>query len=105
VTSPVFEKIQITDNEIANSPGPAAIFTSSRDFSFERNAIFNANQVQTAPTTYGTLSTLDSVLVYESSDGLICGTERIGKTTGLIGNDPSNRGLLVHHDCTSNDIR
>ena len=53
MTSPVFEKIQITDNEIANSPGPAAIFTSSRDFSFDGNAIFNANQVQTAPTNYG----------------------------------------------------
>jgi hypothetical protein len=103
VTSPVFEKIQITDNEIANSPGPAAIFTSSRDFSFDGNAIFNANQVQTAPANYGALSTLDSVLVYKSSDGLVCGTERIGKTTGLIGNDPSNHGVLVHHDCTSDD--
>ena len=68
-----------------------------------RNAIFNANQVQTAPANYGALSTLDSVLVYKSSDGLVCGTERIGKTTGLIGNDPSNHGVLVHHDCTSDD--
>ena len=64
MTSPVFEKIQITDNEIANSPGPAAIFTSSRDFSFDGNAIFNANQVQTPPANHGALSTLDSVLVY-----------------------------------------
>ena len=102
MTSPVFEKIQITDNEIANSPGPAAIFTSSRDSSFERNAIFNANQVQTAPTTYGTLSTLDSILMYESSDGLVCGTEREGQTTGAIGDDPTNQGVLVHHNCNSN---
>jgi hypothetical protein len=102
VTSPVFEKIQIADNVITNSPGPAAIFTSTRDFSFERNVIFNANQVRSAPTDYGRLSTLDSVLVYESSDGLICGTQRVGQTTGAIGNDPTNRGVLVHHNCTAN---
>jgi hypothetical protein len=105
VTSPVFEKIHIADNVVADSPGPAIIVTSSRDFSLERNVIFNANQVQTAPTNYGTLSTLDSVLVYESSDGLICGTEKIGQTTGPIGNDPTDHGVLVHHNCTSNESR
>jgi hypothetical protein len=103
VTSPVFEKIHIADNVIADSPGPAIIFTSSRDFSLERNVIFNANQEQTAPTNYGTLSSLDSVLMYESSDGLVCGTERVGQTTGPIGNDPTDHGVLVHHNCTSND--
>lgn len=102
VTSPVFEKIQIAGNVIENSPGPAIVTTSTRDFSFEGNVVFNANQVQTAPTTYGTLSTLDSILVYESSDGLVCGTERVGQTTGAIGDDPTNHGVLVHHNCNSN---
>lgn len=95
VASPIFEKIRMANNSIEHTPGPALVVTSARDFSFERNRIRDSNQVDSAPIDYGTLSTLDSILVYQSSDGSICGNHTSGATTGPIGIDPTDVDVLV----------
>jgi Right handed beta helix region len=99
LTASAFEKIRIKDNVIEDSPGPAIVLTSTRSFSFARNRIFNSNQVRTAPIDYGTLSTLDAILVGQSRDGDICGNERIGPTTGPVGIDPSDERVSLAPAC------
>jgi hypothetical protein len=102
IASPIFEKVKIENNIIENTPGPAIILTSARDFSIGHNWIFSANQTQASPTDYGKLSTLDSILVYQSSDGTLCDLYRAGPTTGPIGIDPTDGRVLVEHNCASN---
>jgi len=99
VARPVFEKLQIANNVIENTPGPAMLITSSRYFDLGPSSIINSNQRQSSPATFGTLSTLDSILIYESSDGAVCGTEMAGKTTGPIGIDPTDRRVPVTPNC------
>jgi hypothetical protein len=99
IAAPVFDKIKIQNNSIKNTPGPAIIATSARNFSISLNWISNANQTQASPTHYGTLSTLDSVLVYQSSDGTVCDPYREGSTTGPIGIDPTDDTVSVESNC------
>jgi hypothetical protein len=99
VAAPVFDKIKIQNNSIENTPGPAIIATSARNFSIDLNWIFSSNQTQTLPTNYGTLSTLDSILIYQSSDGTVCDPYRAGATTGPIGIDPTDDRVSVESNC------
>lgn len=99
IPQPVFDKIKIRGNLIQNAPGPGIIVTSAQNFSIDGNWIVNANTTQSSPTSYGSLSTLDSVLVDQSSDGTLCGTARFGHTTGAIGIDPSDSRVLVDRFC------
>ena len=99
IAEPVFDKIKIRNNSIENAPGPAIIATSTRNFSIDLNWIDNSNQARTSPTSYGTLSTLDSILVYQSSDGTVCNPYRAGSTTGPIGIDPTDDGVSVESNC------
>ena len=101
-SSPVFENIKIQNNTIADTPGPAILVTSSRGFALNHNWIFNSNQTQTAPADYGDLSTLDSVLIYQSSDGTVCSTHKLGQTTGPIGIDPTDHSVTVEPACSQN---
>jgi hypothetical protein len=99
LSAPAFEKIRITDNVIEDSPGPAIIQTSTRSFSLARNQIFNSNQLRMNPINYGTLSTLDGILVDQSREGELCGNKRIGQTTGPIGIDPSDERVSLTPAC------
>jgi hypothetical protein len=99
VASPVFQKIKMQNNSIENVPGPAMMVTSTRDFSIDLNWISNANQVQASPTDYGSVSTLDSILLYRSSDGTVCDPYKSGPTTGPIGIDPSDSSISVESNC------
>jgi hypothetical protein len=100
ITEPVYEKINIQGNSIVNTPGPAIIATSTRYFSIESNRITNANQAKTSPGYFGTLSTLDSILIDESDNGTVCNPYLEGTTTGLIGIDPSDERILLESNCT-----
>ena len=105
VAPPVFEKIRIADNAIENAPGPAIVATSASDFSIGLNRLANTNQVRASPASFGTLSTLDSIVVYQSSDGTVCDPYRTGKTTGPIGIDPTDSGVAVESNCAVNGTR
>jgi hypothetical protein len=105
VTAPAFQKIKIENNSIENSPGPAIIATSTRYFSILLNWISNSNQIQASPTDYGTLSTLDSILVDQSSDGTVCDPYRTGRTTGPLGIDPTDEKVSVETNCALYEIR
>jgi len=104
-TSSVFENIEIENNIVVNTPGPAILLTSSRQVELGDNWIFSSNQQQTSPAFYGDLSTLDSILVYESNDGRVCGTRTLGPTTGIIGIDSTDHDLKVEPDCSRNSTR
>lgn len=105
IAAPMFDKIKIENNSIENTPGPAIIATSTRNFSMNLNWISNANQTQTSPTNYGTLSTLDSILVDQSSDGTVCDPYRTGTTTGPIGIDPTSDRISVESNCALYGVR
>ena len=98
---PVFEKLQMTNNVVTDSPGPAAIITSTLDFIFANNTIRNTNLINSGPVNYDTLSTLDSILVDQSSHGTLCGNTKAGKTTGPAGIDPSSKKILVEATCAA----
>jgi hypothetical protein len=97
--APIFEKIRLSNNVIEQSPGPAIIATSARYLFLGDTTIINSNQTQSDPTDYGTLPTLDSILAYESSDGVVCGTLKSGNTTGPIGIDPTDKHVSVQAGC------
>jgi hypothetical protein len=63
------------------------------------NPVTDMQESFQAPATFGTLPTLDSILVHESSDGVVCGTEMAGKTTRPIGIDPTDRRVPVTPNC------
>jgi len=95
----VYEKIRMANNVIEQSPGPAYVITSTRYFSIDDTAIVNSNLAQANPIDYGTLPTLDSILVYESRDGTVCGALMSGNTTGPIGVDPTAPKVVVQEVC------
>jgi hypothetical protein len=100
----IFDKIRIADNVILDAPGPAIVATSTRDFVFGPNTILSSNRVQASPFTFGTLSTLDSILVYGSANGAVCGTVKAGRTTGTtgpVGIDPTSQAVTVSDTCGS----
>lgn len=105
VSKPVFEKIRIANNAIENAPGPAILATSAAYFSIKSNRLSDTNQVQATPATFGTLSTLDSILLYLSGDGTVCDTYRVGTTTGAIGIDPTDRRVSVESNCALHGVR
>jgi hypothetical protein len=96
----LFDKIRIAENLVLDAPGPAIVATSARDFVFGPNTILNSNQVQASPFNFGTLSTLDSILVDQSANGAVCGIITAGGTTGPVGIDPTSRGVTVSDRCT-----
>jgi hypothetical protein len=99
LNAPVFEKITIENNSIENAPGPAIVATSAHHFAIVLNWIYNSNQTQTSPGNFGTLSTLNSILVYQSSNGTVCDPYRAGRTTGPIGIDPTDIDVTVESNC------
>lgn len=105
VSKPAFEKLRIANNSFEDTPGPAIIATSVGNFSIDLNWISNTNQIQASPATFGTLSTLDSILVYQSSDGTVCDPYRTGTTTGLIGIDPTSDRISVESNCALYGVR
>jgi len=98
---PFFEKIRFSHNVFEQLPGPAIIATSARDLSIEDSTIVNSNLMQADPIDYGTIPTLDSIIVYDASDGTVCGTLSSGKTTGNVGIDPTANSVKVHSSCNS----
>jgi hypothetical protein len=105
VSKPVFEKIQIANNVIENAPGPAIVATSAGYFSIKSNRLSDTNQAQATPADFGTLSTLDSILIYLSGDGTVCDTSRAGTTTGAIGIDPTDSRVSVQSNCALHGVR
>lgn len=89
VSQPVFEKIRIENNLIEDAPGPAIIATSAGYFQFGPNSMIDTNQIQSGSATWGPVPTLDSIVVYESSHGTVCGTLTDGSLTGPVGIDPA----------------
>ena len=105
LNAPVFDKIKIQNNSIENAPGPAIVVTSARNFAIDMNWILNSNQTQTSPGNFGALSTLDSILIFQSSDGTVCDPYRAGTTTGPIGVDPTDERISVETNCALYGIR
>jgi hypothetical protein len=96
---PFFEKLRFRNNVFENLPGPAIIATSARYLSIEDSMIVNSNLTRSNPIDYGTIPTLDSIVVYEAGDGRICGTLKSGATTGPIGIDPTAQSVKVQASC------
>jgi hypothetical protein len=80
-------------------PGPAIIATSARYLSIENSTIVNSNLARSDPIDYGSISTLDSVIVYDAGHGTVCGTLKSGNTTGPVGIDPTAKSVTVHASC------
>lgn len=96
---PLFEKLRFTNNVFESLPGPAIISTSARYLSIENSTIVNSNLDRANPIEYGTIPTLDSIIVYDASDGTVCGTLKSGDSTGPIGIDPTAKTVTVHASC------
>lgn len=99
LSGPAFEKIAITGNVFTDSEGPAILANSMRYFSISGNTMIDMNEVQSAPEGFGDLTTLDSTLLYLSSDGTVCGNEMDGPTTGPVGVSKSDLSILSTSDC------
>ena len=93
--TPMFHDIAITDNEVERSRGPGLLVTSTRSFSVNGLRLDDDNLSRTAPTSYGSIDSNDSVVIYESSDGALSRIELHGKTTGAVGIDPTDRRVLL----------
>jgi len=97
--APVFEKINIQNNLIWNTPGPAILTASAGYFTLGNNLISDTNQTQSNPTYYGSLPSLDSLLFFQSSHGTVCANGLSGIVTGPIGIDPSDTKVVVNPSC------
>jgi hypothetical protein len=98
LSSPLFEKILIANNRFDDMPGPALVMTSARFVDVAGAAIANANRDRSAPVFYGHVTSNDSIVLYKSDDAAICGVERSG-STGPVGVDPGDRGVVVSQKC------
>lgn len=96
---PLFEKLRFSNNVFEHLPGPAMIATSAHYLSIENTIIGSSNLDQANPIDYGSLPTLDSIIVYKASDGVVCGTRKSGATTGPIGIDPTAKSVAVDPSC------
>jgi hypothetical protein len=99
LTAPSFDKLNISNNIFANAPGPAMVIASVRDFSLDQNWLIDTNQNQTTPLDFGNLTSLDSILVFQSSNGTVCGTTKAGSTTGPIGIDSTSQQVVNNPAC------
>jgi hypothetical protein len=95
----VFEKIKLSNNVFEQMPGPAIIATSAHYFSLSDNSVTDSNQVRKSPQDFGSLSTLDSVLLYQADYGTVCGTLLSGTTAGPIGIDPTDHKVVNEPAC------
>ena len=96
---PVFEKINIQNNLIWATPGPAILTASAGYFNVADNLISDTNQAQGPPNTFGSLTSLDSLIFFQSSDGKACGNALAGTLTGPVGVDPTAAHVLVEPHC------
>jgi hypothetical protein len=96
---PVFEKIDIQNNLIWNTPGPAILTSSARYFTVGDNLISDSNQAQGPPNDFGNLTSLDSLIFYQSSYGTICGNLVGGTDSGPVGIDTSDAKIAVAMNC------
>jgi hypothetical protein len=97
---PVFEKINIQNNLIWATPGPAILTASAGYFNVADNLISDTNQAQGPPNTFGSLTSLDSLIFFQSSDGKACGNALAGTLTGPVGVDPTAAHVLVEPHCS-----
>jgi Right handed beta helix region len=97
--TPIFQKIIISRNTIRQQPGPAILFTSAGEIVVGNNVIEGSNLDTTNPAPWGSLSTLDSILMVEDSYGIVCGTQVSGTSSGPIGIDPSDVDVHVGSVC------
>jgi hypothetical protein len=96
---PLFEKLHFSNNVFENLLGPAMIATSARYLTVENTTIVNSNLDRADPINYGTIPTLDSIVVYDAGDGTVCGTLKSGDSTGPIGIDPTAKTVIVRSVC------
>jgi hypothetical protein len=99
LNEPLFEKLRFSNNVFEHLLGPAMIATSARYLSIENTSIVNSNLDRADPIDYGTIPTLDSIIVYDAGDGTVCGTLKSGDSTGPIGIDPTAKSVTVHASC------
>lgn len=102
---PLFQKLKIANNAVTNAPGPAIVMTSTRYVDIGPTKIADGNLQQGSPTQYGEVSTNDSILVYRTWIGSICGTSLQGSTTGPVGIDGSDRFVLQSSICPAIEPR
>jgi hypothetical protein len=98
-SEPIFQKILIEDNEIEAVPGPAIQPVSMRYFTIAHNVIMNSDQDPSPISLFPDLPETDSILIYQSSHGTVCGNELLGRTTGPIGTDPTDGDVQVNSSC------
>jgi hypothetical protein len=67
--------------------------------SIENSTIVNSNLNRTDPIDYGSIPTLDSIIVYDSGNGTVCGTLKSGDTTGPVGIDPTAKSVALRASC------
>jgi hypothetical protein len=99
LNAPLFEKLRFSNNVFEHLLGPAMIATSARYLSIENTSIVNSNLDRADPINYGTIPTLDSIIVYDAGEGTVCGTLKSGDSTGPIGVDPTAESVTVHASC------
>jgi len=97
-TTAVFQKIIVSGNTISHEPGPAILFTASGEMVVGNNVIEDSNLNTTNLATWGSLSTLDSILMVEDRYESVCGTPESG-TSGPIGIDPTDVDVHVSSVC------
>jgi hypothetical protein len=97
--APVFEKIQMTGNVIASSPGPALVATSLHQFLIRQNTFDNINRNPGSPGYYGPIPSTDSIVLYGASDGTVCGNAMEGPSVGPVGDFPTGYRVLIQPDC------
>lgn len=96
--SSVFQKITIIDNTIDEVPGPGILMSSAGNICMSGNVIHDSNMIKKNPVLWNNLTSLDSVLVLETTNGTLCGTTLTG-TSGLIGIDTSDTNVTVSPSC------
>jgi parallel beta-helix repeat protein len=97
-TTPIFQNIIISGNTIRRSQGPGIFVDGAAEIYVRNNTIDDSNADAQNDVDWGSLTTLDSIMMLDMNNGTVCGTTLTG-TSGPIGVDPSATNVTVSPAC------
>jgi parallel beta-helix repeat protein len=97
-STPIFQNIIISGNTIRRSQGPGIFVDGAAEIYVRNNTIDDSNADAQNDVGWGSLKTLDSIMMLDMNNGTVCGTTLTG-TSGAIGVDPSATNVTVSPAC------
>jgi hypothetical protein len=97
------QRIVLSGNSVSDVTSAAIALTSAEYLAVESSKVTNSNESKYNPwgNLFDPLSPDDSVLIYGSSTGEVCGSTIQGRSSGPIGvSDKVDKDMVVEQSCS-----